>query len=220
MYSVDNDGWTPAMEPGAVREANAAGVPGGSVVAFRERDGTWKATGLGLLIAGGYLAANENVRRFDREPFADPPWCYCPVTKGSSQEWVRAFTVDRDEAFWRTRKPAASDGDGLGELPWNPDVMVCSYTLRFNTENAWGSSRLEGPGRALVSDLVFFGEKGAVGNHAGYYDVLFNDGSQRTFRDENDVVADVCRGVNAEEIEETVDRAIFGELFDPLFQDD
>lgn len=219
MYAQDNDGWTPAIQPVAMEAANEAGVPGGCVVAFGDKEGKWRASGLGLLIEGGVLAANERVVRVDREPLIDPPWCYCPLTHGTDQRWVNAFTVDRDEVFWRTGKPGPSDGDGVGELPGNPAVMVCSYTLRPNTENARGSFRLDDfAGHAVASDLLFFGESGAVENHAGAYNVLFSDGSQRQFVDKDGRIAAACRGVKAEEIDETVER-IFGELFDPLYRE-
>lgn len=49
MYAEANGGWTPAIEPEARRIANAAGLPAGCVVTFKEADGRYKATGLGLL---------------------------------------------------------------------------------------------------------------------------------------------------------------------------
>lgn len=216
LYAQDNGGWTPAIEPEARRIANAAGLAAGSVLTFRDRDGQYKASGLGLLVAGGYLPEG----RFDL--------LHCPGLHGENERWIDAFTMDSDESFWKTGKPGSTDGDGVGELPGRSDVMLCNYTLRCrNPEKAdetWGAALLEHfmLDEACVSDLLFLGNLGAVQNHENIWNVsypedrFYSSRSVKSFWDGSFALRKACMHVPPEEIENVVDQQIFGNLFAPF----
>jgi len=146
---------------------------------------------------------------------------YCPAgTHGENEEWVTAFSFDQDESFWLTGKPGPADGDGLGELPGNPDVMVCSYVLRFNLGNPCGCTHLEKEaGSAIVSDLLFFGRSRSVNKHQKIYNVVFGDGRARFCRDKEGRIERACSGVAPGEIERVVDEVVFRHYFDPVYAD-
>ena len=208
-YARDYDNWTPTVHPRARELANAAGAPAGCVLAFRDADGSWKATGLGLLYS-------------DRSVL--PPAgsiFYCPALSGSDASWVTAFSYDEDEVLWERRKPGPADADGVGELPGNPDVMVCSYVLRCNPQYEHGAWRLpELEGKGVVSDLLLFASPGAVQSHGGRYNILFLSGGWersgvRQFDDKSAVIDSATTGVAPADIEATVND-IFAEYFDPL----
>ena len=210
MYAGDNGDWTPAIEPRTREIAKKAAVPAGCVLTFKDEDGKYKASGLGLLFAGRYMTQYG------------APVLYCPQTSGKDEDWVRAFSLDEDEGFWRTRKPGPTDRDGVGELPGGEDVMISSYVLRYKTDNEWGAMRLEDSlSKAIVCDLLFLGEPGAVRNHEGTsYHVLFGDGSVRRYRDDEGRIAGVSQAVSEDKIENVVDKLIFSEFLDPLHHQD
>ena len=212
FYASDNGGWYPAMDPDTRQLANDAGLPAGSVVAFRDTDGVYKATGLGLLFAGGYLKRTG------------ASVLYCPGVRRGDEEWLAAFTEDADERFWREMKALPPDGDGVGELPGQPDVILCSYVLRWNPENPAGATHSDigwpRAGRALVSDLFVFDGPQIGPAHKSVWNVLFPDGSVGTLQDTEGQVTEACSGVNAEKIEEVVDEVVFGGLFDPVYYRD
>jgi len=199
MYANDYGGWTPSIEPEARRIANAAGLAAGCVMTFRDTDGRYRASGLGRLQEGGYLAG----RGLDV--------LYCPSTHGENETWVKAFSPDEDEGFWRTGKPGPTDGDGVGELPGNAGVTVSSYALRYWPKNAWGAVRAEKLPwrRACAVGLLVLGGAGRVANHDGTYNVLSTDGLVKTFEDSGGVIASACRRAKAEHIEESVERDVF-----------
>jgi len=209
MYAEANGGWGPMIEPEARRIANAACLPAGCLVTFKDADGRYKATGLGLLYTGGYFGQKGHGA------------LYCPSTHGSEKDWVRAFTQDNNETLWRNRMPGRTDGDGVGELPGSSDVMVCSYILRYNTENQWGAFRLaDTPVKAIVSDLVFFADPGTVNNHKDVHNLLFSDGSVKTSSDIQGQIIEACRGARTDEIDKVLDKVVFGDLFDPVYHQD
>ena len=204
MYANDNRGWTPAIDPGARALANAAGVPGGCVLCFADEDGTWKASGLGLLYAGGYVTARGG--EFN-----------CPSISGEDPVWVDAFSFDGGDGLWTSRYVAPTNGNGVGELPDNPDVMITNYVLRPNGDNAWGAWRMSGSrGKALVSDLLPVLPDGAVTNHGDMYNILFDDGSVRTFSDAGGVVAGICAKATPDDVEEVVGE-VFSTYFDLIY---
>ena len=212
MYAQDNGGSFPHIEPGVAEVANASGLPAGCVIAFKDKQGQWRASGLGLLIQGGYLQrAVGHIRLWGAHVL------YCPGMRGQDEAWVRAFTLDEDERFFQTGQPSATDGDGIGELPDNPDVMVCGYVLRPpGGAGAIDKERIRLEYEpATVSDLLFCGEASRVRNHKRAYNVLFRDGRVRTFYDVKDQVARACRSVRPQEIEQTVD-GVFWDGFDSL----
>lgn len=204
MYANDYGGWTPSIEPEARRIANAAGLPAGCVLTFKDKDGIYKSSGLGRLQEGGYVV------RFGVAAF------YCPSTHGDDETWVMAFSPDEDEGFWQTGKPGPTDGDGVGELPGNADVMLSGYVLRFNTENEWGALSTAEPYYPVASDLVVFRDRSVSVSHRSVFNVLYMDGSVKTHEDTQDVIASLCQGVSADEIEDTLDRRIYRQYWDPL----
>ena len=134
---------------------------------------------------------------------------------------MRAFTQDNNEAFWKNRLPGRTDGDGVGELPGITDVIVCGHILRHNTENQWGAFRLaDTSDKAIVSDLVFFKDPGTVNNHKDVHNLLFGDGSVKTSLQIQGQIIEACRGVKTDEIEKVLDKVVFGEMFDPMYQQD
>ena len=230
IYAKDYGGWGPTIAPKAREIANAAGVPSGCVLTFRGEDGRWTPNGLGLLVEGGYFCT-YGLRGM-----------YCPSRSGNDHELVAAFDTDGRDPFWTSPGTAGINGDGISELP-SGDALVSSFLLRYNADNAHGAMRFdfdaafardpsmsrwvrepaerEPPAlKVIVSDLLFFGKRGAVRNHQGVYNVLFTDGSVRTFRDEERQIGEICKGVQAEEIERVLDEGIFGVFFDSLHSEE
>jgi len=216
MYAQDNGGWGPTIAAEAKRIANDSGVPAGSVLTFVNEQGKSSSTGLGRLFWGGYLSGGAGWRIEDQG--VGKELLYCDGVRGSDKTWVDAFSCDMNDRALVTRRLGPADGDGVGELPGNPDVMLSSYVLRYRTDNEWGATYLEDPKvTAIICDLFFFGEPGAVRSHKkGVRNILFTDGNVRVFEDKDGRVARVCKDVGEEEIEEVLDRTIFGEHFDPM----
>ena len=208
IYANDNHGWTPAIEPRARALANEAGVPAGCVLCFADEDGTWKASGLGLLYEGGYLTARGGDA------------LTCPSVSGEDPVWVDAFSLDGGDGLWTSRQASPTNANGIGELPDNPEVMITSYVLRPNRDHDWGAWRMNGSiGKALVSDLLPVLSDGAVTNHGDAYNVLFADGSVKMWSDAGEVIASACAGVTPENIEETVGE-VFSTYFDLIYSSD
>ncbi len=142
---------------------------------------------------------------------------YCPSTHGSSNRWVGAFTSDNDEAFWGSGIPGRADGDGIGELPGNPDVSVSSYVVRYSTDNKWGSMKAYGtaPGndwsatwKALAYDLVTVMPREQVSNHGHLYNILLLDGSVLTRDDSQGWVRGLVEGKSGEDLDTILDKEI------------
>lgn len=224
-YAADYSGWGPTIAPRAREIANAVGVPAGSVLRFRNAQGHWEPSGLGILREGGYLCSHFVFGM------------YCPSVSGNDPTVVNAFTCDREEPFWAVYDGGAN-ANGIGELPGG-EAVLCGYVLRYGTGNPQGAVRFDFnaalarlpsarkpedrppeyeplPLKGVISDLLFFGEPGAVRNHEGVYNVMLTDGSVKTFRDDEGRIAEICKGVRAEEIENVIDKEIFGEFFDLL----
>jgi len=209
FYASDNDGWFPAIEPGARKVANAHGVPAGCVVSFRDEDNTYKASGLGLLQTGGYLTRKPSIL------------FYCPSAFFPDNKKVsKAFRFDKDEQFWRSAKAAPSNGDGIGELPGNPDVIISTYVLRYNGGNEWGATKgtILKTQRAIVSDLLFFGHAESK-LHGGSFNVLFTDGAVKAVKDPKGAIPRATKNVAPENIEKIVDTIIFP-IFDTAYRSD
>jgi len=209
MYSSDYGGWSPSIAPEARDLANAAGVPGGCVIAYEDTEGIWHATGLGLLYEGGYL-----IRK-------GPDSVFSPSLDGDDPTWVSAFTLDPDDSFWAAGTPGSPDGDGVGELPGNPRVMLSNYVLRYKPDNPWGSVRFAGRiGQAIVSNILPV-VPGGVASHGGdSYNVLFADGSVKTFDDVSRVVRNACVVADGDDIDSVIDTAVFATWFDAMFTSD
>ena len=209
IYANDNRGWSPSIAPEARDLANEAGVPAGCVVAYEDAQGTWHAVGLGLLWEGGYVTG------------AGRTVLSSPVLTGEDPTWANAFRLDEDDPFWVTRSPCAPDGDGLGELPGNPRVMLTNYVLRYNTENPWGSRNFDASlGTAIVSNILPV-VPGGVASHPGdSYNVLFTDGSVKVFSDAGSALKNACVSARGGDIEDLVDKAVFGTYFDALYSSD
>ena len=210
MYANDNRGWTPAIYPHASELANDKDVSGGAVLAYKDTDGSWKASGLGLLLAGGYLTQKGG------------SFLYCTDPAGNDPAWVRAFSLDEDEAFITSkgREWGPTDGDGVAELPGNPDALVGGYVLRYNPDSAWGSWKWEdalSDGKSMVSDPVVFGmPDDRVKGHDGLlYNVLFIDGSVRTFYDAAHVVRNAAASIKGGDVERKLSK-IFETYFDSI----
>jgi len=205
MYAQDNGGWTPAIYSEALEAAHRAGLPGGSVVAFRGEDGHWKASGLGLLAEGGYLST------------MGPNVLYCPSTSGEDPSWVDGFSYDADD--WHTSGPGPADGDGVGELPGNPEVMVSSYVLRYNRRAQGGSYGWEDADiTAIVSDFLPFTAPEIVNNNRDLYNVIVcSAAAVASFPDTNSLIREACKGVDSNDIERTVDEVVFGEYLDGVW---
>ena len=172
------------------------------MLAFRDGDGAWKASGLGLLWTGGYMQ-----RRGAAE-------FYCPATVKNAAPWRDALTFDDNEAFWQTKRAGPGDGDGIGELPDGSKAIISNYTLRYHAADTWGARRFfEAQEQAMVSDLLFFGEGDTARNHERVYHILFGGGSVKTFSDPSGQVGKSCRETRG-------DDAVFRELFDPLYTQD
>ena len=219
-YMNHNGGWTPSIEPKARALAKKAGIPSGCILGFLDEDERWRPSGLGRLYAEGYLSW-----------YRSGSHSHCPATSGKEELWVAALAYDPDD--WTVQSNALggqraivgpTDGDGIGELPGDPGVMLTSYVLRPSPERPWGTSGTPSwriPWHlsiAIVSDLLFFGPPGAVRNHGGdSCNVLFSDGSVRDL----DSGLDAARHALAEK-EETTDldevvKKIFSECFDSLY---
>jgi len=218
VYSLENGGWGPTIEPEARQLANAAGIASGSVLAFRDRDGQWRPSGLGRLYQEGFL-----MRAYKGEVL------YCPAISGKDSAWVESFRYDPDD--WPVGADSETtpgqcmlgptDGDGVGELPRNPSVMITSYVLRTNPDNAWRSWKMTDLfGVAVVSDLLFFGSREAVFNHPQEYNVLFSDGSWKTYDDPAHVVRDACAAKAGTPDPDAAASEIFATFFDPFYMTD
>jgi len=204
IYSNGNAGWGPSIEPKAREIANAFGVPAGCVLVFQDDDGIWKTSGPGWIYGGGYVCT------------LGFPGSYCPSTEGHDEAWVQRFTCNIDGKYWYGARDWETELALDAKLPGGRAV-VGSLVLRYNAENAWGATRIhDTSAKAIVSDLLFFGEPGAVRNHENVHNVLFTDGSVRSFRDWEGRIDEMCKGVRAEEIERVVDEEIFGAVFDAL----
>lgn len=204
IYANTNGGWGPSIDPKAREIANAVGVAAGCVLSYRDGREDWTVSGLGRLYDGGYMCSRNR------------SGIYCPSVRGHDRTWVQAFTCDGDSNFWTWRGPKSGDGNGVGELP-DGGAVICSFVLRYNTDNAWGATRIHGTSpKAIVSDLLFFGEPGAVRNHEDVYNVLFTHGSVESFSDDDGDIARACQGITGANIEKTVDKTIFEQCFDPL----
>ena len=204
MYANDSGGWSPSIAPEARKLANAAGVPGGCVVAYEDSQGAWHATGLGLLYQGGYVRHKG------------PEKLFSPSIDGDDRAWVDAFTLDEDDSFWAMGTPGPPNGDGVGELPGNPRVMLTNYVLRCNTENPWGSVKLSSSfGDAIVSSIVPVVPGGVASHGEDSYNVLFTDGSVKVFSDASQIVRDTCAAAG-DDIEKVLDKDVFGTYFDAL----
>ena len=198
IYAQDNGGWTPSIEPDARQIANAAGLPAGCVLTFKDTDGTYRASGLGRLQEGGYLAH----RGLDV--------LYCPSTHGDDARWVKAVSPDEDEAFWRIGKPGPTDGDGVGELPGNADVMLSGYLLRFHTNDQWGSINFKpDPNKVLACDLFSALTEGTVANHGNLYHYLWHDGTSRSDEDKDGALRELLANAPVDDIEATLDKKVF-----------
>jgi len=203
MYANDNKGWTPSIEPGAIEIANSAGVPVGCVLTFKDTDSKWKTSGLGRLWEGGYL------KKWDSWVF------YNPEFRVNEEVLRNAFRCDDDEPFWTSLQPGAPDGDGKGELPGNPDVIICNLTLRFHTDNHWGAIKLdEKNNKGLISTLLYFKNPGAVESIEPEHYVLFHDNKVRTWKDENDKIPAILKSTLPKDIEKNIDKVIFEKYFD------
>lgn len=205
VYAENNGGWTPAIHARAFEIAHGVGLPGGSIVAFRDRNGQWKASGFGLLVEGGYLS--------DTGPSA----LYCPSTSGEDPKWVCAFSLDPDD--WRPSVPGPADGDGVGELPGNPSVMLSSYVLRSKVGVEWGAWKWNAKTPRLASDLFPFAPPGTVRNHRDRYIAMRRGGEDHApggFSDPDGRVSRACSGAKPDEIEKIVDE-IFEQYLDPLW---
>jgi len=225
-YASDCGGWGPTIASRAREIANSVGVPAGSVLRFRNAQGRWEPSGLGILREGGYLCSHVGYG------------VYCPSVSGNDPKVVNAFTCDFDEPFW-TVYGGGANANGIGELPGG-EAVLCSYVLRYGTGNPQGAVRFDFnaalarlpstrkpddkppeyeplPLKGVVSDLLFFGEPGAVRNHEDVYNVLLTDGSVKTYEDTDQSVEALCRGVAADRIEAAVEK-IFAEHFDPLYR--
>lgn len=218
IYGHANGGWGPTIEPEARQLANAAGIASGSVLAFRDRDGQWRPSGLGRLYQEGFL-----MRAYKGEVL------YCPAISGKDSPWIDSFRYDPDdwplgddsEATPGQCMLGPTDRDGVGELPGNPSVMITSYLLRTNPDNAWGSWRMGDLfGVAVVSDLLFFGSSQAVFNHPQEYNVLFSDGSWKTYEDPAHVVRDACAAKAGTPDPDAAASDIFETFFDPFYMTD
>ena len=205
IYANDSRGWSPSIAPEARELANAEGVPAGCVVAYEDNQGVWRATGLGLLWEGGYLTSTGRAVLSS------------PVLAGDDPEWVNAFTLDENDSFWVTRSPGAPDGDGVGELPGNPRVMLTNYVLRYNTENPWGSMKLYSSiGKAIVSNILPVVPGGVASHDGDAYNVLFTDGSVKVFSDASNAVKNTCASAG-DDIEKVIDKDVFGTYFDAIY---
>jgi len=205
IYANDHRGWTPIVAPEARDLANAAGVPGGCVVAYEDSQGVWHATGLGLLWEGDYVA------RQGRAVLS------CPVLAGDDPVWVNAFTLDEDDSFWAAGTPGPPDGDGVGELPGDPRVMLTNYVLRCNTDNPWGSTKFTSRSMTAIVSNILPMAPGGVASHGGdSYNVLFTDGSVKVFSDVSRVIRSACVVADGDDIDNVIDTAVFGTYFDPL----
>lgn len=208
VYANDSGGWSPAIEPEARQLANAAGVPGGAVLAFEDESGHWRASGLGLLWTGRYLTQQgAEVLGVRADILADTPL-------------GRAFAFDEDEPFWTTRVSGPTDADGIGELPGHPNVMVSSLMLRCNVDNPWGARQISTPpGEAAVTRTVLLGETLAPEGRE-YFHLLFWDGCVKTWADAEDEVTNALEDVTPEDLDRVLDKTVFPTFFDPVYQED
>ena len=189
MYSSDNNGYTPSW-PGLHTEFH------GWTLSDTGPDGEAVPQGLGLLWPGGYYHSSGIV---------------CPGVSSRDFEqptgpYRSLFQRDSDDLtllnLRRRRLPSTrlSDGDGIMDLGgrWNvprgQDVIVSTYWLRpserlFLTLNA---NQRESP--PLVSDTILGwtplsgvsaapGEPTFISNHDGVWNVLFTDGTVKTYHD-------------------------------------
>lgn len=198
--------------------------------------------GIGLLVSGGYISRDRTVIS-----------CLGPSLRRFRQAaapYDRLFAHDADEPFFTTKiyrlKRNFTDGDGVMDLgsEWNvpsgKDVLVSNYWMRFldaphgtmyynRAFNEYGHSF------AAVSDSILGWaplpgieraptEPTFISNHDGVWNVLFMDGSVKTYQDTDGALKRRLGEISQmgrEDYESALGRSrlIFEEFFDPLHEE-
>ena len=205
-------------------------------------DGATLCQGLGLILDGGFVTQDTPVFTY--------PGAATPRFRKNAAPYDPLFTLDRDEPFvtgrwWRLRDDF-SDGDGIMDLggkwgvPGGQDIVVSGYWLRV-WDRPWGTVKLDdtyGPSgscgsRAFASDTVFGpgplpgvavrpSETTFISNHDRVWNVVFYDGSVKTYADADAGLAQRLVEIaqsGRDDYKGATGRSalVFGEFFDPLY---
>jgi len=209
LYAEDNNGWTPSIEPEAKKIANKNGVPAGCVLAYKN-NGCWKTSGLGRIVCCGQL--KKVAKASGTYPTMHLSAFFCDLTlKGSDAKY---FRVDAKEEFWKSYRLSATNNNEVGELPGNPDYMISSIVLRYNTNNEFGAMQLKQTRpEPILSTLLVFGKSWDIRHFASVYTIFFTDGSVKRYTDKNAVISNILRYTQYPDLEKVLDKVIFEKYF-------
>ena len=238
MYSGNDRGYWPAWH-GARREFH------GWTLSDVSEQGKVAPQGIGLVLNGGFVSVDS--------PVFLCPGAFTARFRREAQPYASLFSLDTDEPivtepYWRIRG-RFTDNDGVMELggDWGvaggDKVIVSTYWMRvssrpfgaFDMDDFYKAPLTGHRPTAMVSDTILGWtplpgvdvapeEPTFISNHDGVWNVLFIDGSVKTYHDTDDALErrlGELKQMGREDCESAVGRSrlIFEEFFDPVYSE-